>query len=272
MSCSINLIEISVTPRTALAVQTPRRGRPRKFTVPARPVTVTLPEHVLQALTSIDADLARAIVRLAQPILSERPHAPAELATFGRHSVIVVHPSRTLEQRTGVELLHLPDGRALISFDQTRTIPALELLIKDALEDPALPPADRGIFDAIATNRKSTRRSDRVAVLQRNVIVLGSRKPLKKRTRTLKKSLFTFLVPAAAAILATACGGSKPTTPTTPAPVPATLTAPKVDSPESPSQTDTLRPTLTVQNVTSDQPNGTRTYEFQVADSTSFTA
>ena len=33
-----------------------------------------------------------------------------------------------------------------------------------------------------------------------------------------------------------------------------------------------MRPTLTVQNVTSDQPSGTRTYEFQVSDTTSFTS
>jgi hypothetical protein len=170
--------------KTAAAPAAPaRRGRPRKFTVPSRPVTVTLPERVLAALTSIDVDLGRAIVRLAQPAMSHQPHAPAELATFGRHSVIVVTPSRTLERRTGVELLHLPDGRALISFDQTRTVSALELLIEDALEDRDLPPVDREIFDAIAGILKTARRSDRVAVLQRNVIVLETRKPLKKGTR-----------------------------------------------------------------------------------------
>ena len=162
----------------------PRRGRPRKFTVPSRPVTVTLPEHVLDALASVDVDLGRAIVRLAQPVLSNRPRPAAELASFGRHAVIVVRPSRTLERRTGVELLHRPDGRALISFDQTRTIPALELLIADALEDAALPPDDRRIFEAIAGILKNARRSDRVALLQRNVIVLESRTPLKRRNRS----------------------------------------------------------------------------------------
>ena len=83
------------------------------------------------------------------------------------------------------------------------------------------------------------------------------------------------LVPAAcAAVLAAlsvACGSSK-TTPTTPTPVSATLTAPKLDSPAASAQTDTLRPTLTVQNATSDQPTGTRTYEFQISDTSSFTA
>lgn len=83
------------------------------------------------------------------------------------------------------------------------------------------------------------------------------------------------LVTAACAVvgaaLTVACGSSKPTTPTTPTPVAATLTAPKLDSPAANAQTDTLRPTLTVQNATSDQPSGTRTYEFQVSDVTAFT-
>jgi hypothetical protein len=79
------------------------------------------------------------------------------------------------------------------------------------------------------------------------------------------------LVAVTAATLV-ACGGKKATTPTTPTPVSATLTAPKLDSPALSEQLATLRPTLTVQNVTSDQPSGTRTYEFQISDTTSFTS
>jgi hypothetical protein len=131
---------------------------------------------VLEALAALDPDVSRAIVRLAQPVLADRPHAPAELATFGRHSLIVVHPSRTLEKRTGVELLHMPDGRALISFDRSMTIAGLELLIEDALEDRSLPGADRQTFEAIAAILKSARRSDTVTLLQRTVIVLETRR------------------------------------------------------------------------------------------------
>ena len=85
-----------------------------------------------------------------------------------------------------------------------------------------------------------------------------------------RNSIATALVVGAALAIA-ACGGDKKT-PTTPTPVSATLTAPKLDSPATGSQADSLRPTLTVQNVTSDQPSGTRTYEFQVSDTNSFTA
>ncbi len=76
-------------------------------------------------------------------------------------------------------------------------------------------------------------------------------------------------VAASAALLVVACGG-KDKTPTAPTPVAATLTAPALDSPSANEQLDTLRPTLTVRNATSDQA-GTRTYEFQISDSTSFT-
>jgi len=67
---------------------------------------------------------------------------------------------------------------------------------------------------------------------------------------------------------AVGCGGSDSnSTPTTPAP---TLTAPSIRTPADNAQTDTLRPTLTVANVSSDQQTGARTYEFQVSDNTNF--
>ena len=76
---------------------------------------------------------------------------------------------------------------------------------------------------------------------------------------------------AAVAALASACGGKDASTPTSPAPVAANLTAPSLDSPSMNEQLDTLRPTLTVKNASADQ-TGTRTYEFQISDSTNFTS
>ena len=149
-------------------------------------MTITLPDHVINALMTLDSDLSRAVVRLAQPLLVDARHAPAELVTFGRHSVLLVNPSRTLEQRTGVELLHLPDGRALISFGEATSIAGLELTIKDSLEDRLLPAADRQIFAAIAGILKSARLSDTVALLKRNVIVLETRRPAASIRRTSK--------------------------------------------------------------------------------------
>ena len=70
-------------------------------------------------------------------------------------------------------------------------------------------------------------------------------------------------------LAAAGCGGSDKS-PSGPTPVVnPKLTAPAPDSPADGAQLDTLRPTLTVKNGTSDQP-GTRTYEFQIADSEDF--
>jgi hypothetical protein len=144
-------------------------------------VTLTLPEHVIEALAGIDPDLSRAVVRLAQPELAKAPHASAELAAFGRQAVILVHPSRTLEQRTGVVLIPLPDGRALISFDEPKTIAELELQLQDILEDSQLLDSDRQTLEQISAFLREARRSSAVTLKRRNIIVLENAH--KARTR-----------------------------------------------------------------------------------------
>jgi hypothetical protein len=68
-------------------------------------------------------------------------------------------------------------------------------------------------------------------------------------------------------IFAAACGEKK--TATSPTPAAPTVQAPALEAPSADTQLDTLRPTLSVRNASSDQA-GTRTYEFQVSDSDSF--
>ena len=150
----------------------PRRGRPRKFAAPSRAVTLTLPEDVITALAAIDPDLSRAVAQVTQPLLARRPHAPAELAVFGKRAVIVVHPCRRLERQIGVDLVPLPDGRALIAFDQPMTIPQLELMLQDVIERRDLPSADQETFEAILDILRTARRSQTVALRQRNIIVV----------------------------------------------------------------------------------------------------
>ena len=165
----------------------PRRGRPRKFVGPSRPVTVTLPVDTIEGLAEIDGDLSRAIVRLVGQETGQR-HAAAELATFGRRAVIVVYASRALERRTGVDLVPLPDGRALISFEDSTTPAAFELRIEDALEDAALADTDRHVFEGILEILKTARRSGDVALLRRTIIVLEGRRPQRSGRRLVRSS------------------------------------------------------------------------------------
>jgi hypothetical protein len=70
-------------------------------------------------------------------------------------------------------------------------------------------------------------------------------------------------------VCATACSESN-TAPTPVTPAALQLTAPTLDTPTDDEQLSTLRPELTVRNGTTNQPTGTRAYEFQIADNTGF--
>ena len=140
-------------------IPAPQRGRPRKFARPARAVTLTLPDDVIAALQSIDGDIARSVVRLAQPHLADRPRPPVELSSFGKRSVIVVPRNGQLGVRTGVTLVPMPDGRALIAFDEVLSVSQLELSVTDALTDPDLSSSDRALFESLGGILREARRS-----------------------------------------------------------------------------------------------------------------
>lgn len=157
-----------------------RRGRPRKFAAPSRAVTLTLPESVLDALGNIHPDVSRAVVQLVNRRTGQhngRP--PADLAVFDRSAVITVRPTALLKRRMGIDLVPLPDGRALISFEQGKTVADVELTIYDALANPKISANDKSVLKAIADLLTEARRSTDVTVVSRSIIVLES--PSKNR-------------------------------------------------------------------------------------------
>jgi hypothetical protein len=156
------------------------RGRPRKFAEPSRAVTLTLPEETLARLATLDSDISHAIVRLSRRGRSPAPpREPAELTAFGRRAVITIRPTPALERRAGIDLIPLPNGRALISFDQPKTIPDLELTLNDALEDRTLSGEERQVFESIRAILKDARRSNEIRLLRRSIIILeySARRP-----------------------------------------------------------------------------------------------
>jgi hypothetical protein len=172
--------------RTVRSGSVARRGRPRRLSAPKRAVTLTLPEDTIATLRGIDHRLGRAIERLTEPFAQEPPRKPAELATFGGVSVMVVAPTRALIERAGADLVPLSDGRALLTMDTHQSLPAFELRVRDALADPSLPPVDRETFAAIADLLRSVRRDSRGTLSHRNILVFnetgsGLRTPGAKR-------------------------------------------------------------------------------------------
>lgn len=150
-------------------------GRPQKFGRPARAVTVTLPEDVFAALKRLDTDVSRAIVRIAQPLAADvMPHAAAELSKHGDTAVIVIRPVPALERIAGVTLVPMPDGRALISLDDSMSTYEFELKLRDVLDDGDVERADVSAIRSILDILKAARQAAGVALHQRRIIVLQS--------------------------------------------------------------------------------------------------
>ncbi|MEQ1897403.1 MAG: hypothetical protein ABL971_08460 [Vicinamibacterales bacterium] len=161
--------------RAARAINGSRRGRPRKFDRPSRAVTLTLPEDVIARLQAIDPDLSLAVVRVTQPLGATAPSRPAELVSYGNRSVIMVPRSRVLRERTGVELIPISDGRALISMDERLSVPQFELRLRDALADDALDHGSRALFDTLVDILQTARKDDAIDVRERQIVVLHRR-------------------------------------------------------------------------------------------------
>jgi hypothetical protein len=153
-----------------------RRGRPRKFGRPARAVTLTLPEDVIATLHAVHVDLSHAVVRLVESGEQQHlpPRSPAELARFGSNALILVEPIATLVRFPGIELAPLPDGRALILLDPAMSPTALELGLRDAIDEGRVRQRDRVPAQAVVNILKTARRSKGCGVTLRSVIVVKS--------------------------------------------------------------------------------------------------
>jgi len=153
-------------------------GRPQKYGRPSRALTVTLPEDVLARLQTIDSDIGRAIVAVAERKTARRsrPILPAEVTSYGKRAVIVVLPVKALKNIAGVQLVPIGNGRALISLDDSRSIPQFELDLHDLLEHSHMNGDERTSLEAIAGILRDARRSRLIDVRQRTIIVLESKR------------------------------------------------------------------------------------------------
>jgi hypothetical protein len=160
-----------------------QRGRPKKYGRPARAVTVTLPEDVLTRLSALHPDVGSAIVRLVERHRQSRvqPIRATEVARYGNHAVILVTPTPALKRLRGVELVPIGDGRALISLAPSMGIPALELQVRDAIEESG-DQQELRILTSIAEILRQGRGNAAVSLEQRTIIVLArSRKRASSR-------------------------------------------------------------------------------------------
>ena len=153
-----------------------RLGRPTKYGRPARAVTVTLPEDVIGRLSTIHSDVGVAIVNLVERNKPTQlaPVAPAEITSFGKHAVIAVTPARALRRLKGVQLVPIGNGRALIALDPSHSVSALELQLRDALENGDAKGQERMLLEGIADILRRARGAHRRRLETRSIIVLAA--------------------------------------------------------------------------------------------------
>jgi hypothetical protein len=156
--------------------QRPTRGRPPKFGRPARTVSMTLPDDVLAWLAERDPDIARAIVQVVDRLRArgEPDETLGLLSRFGNRAVLVVPPISPLRRLSGVELVPLASGRALISLNAPLSAAQFELEVRDALEDERIPARERKTLLAVADTLKTARLSPDVRLRERTILVLES--------------------------------------------------------------------------------------------------
>jgi hypothetical protein len=111
-------------------------GRPPKYFEARRPITVTLPERILQYLQSINHDRSRAIVKCVETVMAkgDRPFKPVELIelTSGK-ALIVVGPSSSLQQIEWLRLVEIAPLRYLLVIPSGTAVEVLEVTIQDLL-------------------------------------------------------------------------------------------------------------------------------------------
>jgi hypothetical protein len=125
----------------SLKEKTIRSGRPPKFREPHHPVTMTLPKRILDQLAQIDLDRARAVVKVTEAVFGtdHGRFKPVELVEMAPgKSLIVVGPSKALEQISWLKLIEISHTRYLLSVPPGTPIEALEVALRDLLQNPEL--------------------------------------------------------------------------------------------------------------------------------------
>jgi hypothetical protein len=121
-------------------------GRPPKFREPRHPVTMTLPERILDRLAEIDPDRTRAVVKVTEAVLGTGRgyFKPVELVEMAPgKSLIVVGPSKALKQIPWLKLIEIAPARYLLTVPSGTPIEALEVALRDLFHKPELQKNER---------------------------------------------------------------------------------------------------------------------------------
>ena len=148
----------------------PSGGRPPKYDEPSRPITLTLPESTLEALSQIDEDRVRAIVKLASAVGGRaggnKPLVEVVNMVPGA-GLLVIGPSKALRRIPFLHLVEVAPARYLLAMNPGNDFRALELALQDVLEDvPAGDDRERRLIGELLDRIRMLRRADLVSMAE----------------------------------------------------------------------------------------------------------
>ncbi len=143
-------------------------GRPPKFREPRHPVTMTLPERILDQLAEIDPDRTRAVVKVTETVLGtgQGKYKPVELVEMSPgKSLIVVGPSKALRKIPWIKLIEIARTRYVLSIPSGTPIEALEVTLRDLSHNLELQKDERenAVLNELMNLIGSQRRSQRLS-------------------------------------------------------------------------------------------------------------
>ncbi len=140
-----------------------RVGRPSKFAEPSHPVTVTLPDRILDLLQDFDSDRAAAITRIAEQVLSGKRMRPPQVEVVEVApgiGLIVVESSEILKKLPWLKLVRIAHRRFIITIESGVSIDTLEVGISDLIADlPAENHGDGNLLTQLRDQIRSLRRA-----------------------------------------------------------------------------------------------------------------
>ena len=143
------------------------------------PVTITLPDRILNRLTEIDGDRAKGIVKAVEAVLAGGACGPTadpvgELRVDKDESLLVVARSPLLASVPWLTMVEIAPGRHLISLRDGVPIEKLEVTLEDLLDShPEAGEAERNVLRTLLSRIRTPRRNQ--AVRKEEILVIRSR-------------------------------------------------------------------------------------------------
>jgi hypothetical protein len=150
-------------------------GRPRKFSEPSRPITVTLPNRTLDQLDRAGSDRARSIVEAVDRMMGSGETELAQVQVIGGKpgsGVLLVPPSRGLATVPWIRMIEVAPGRNLITIVPGVPIEKVEIALLDLIDKARSSfPEELELLEGLRGKIGSFRRGEKIA--KSEILVVG---------------------------------------------------------------------------------------------------